>query len=146
MVQKLVKQFVYTNLLLIIMLCFTCGEMKICLTIKKSQNIMTMIADLDNNQDFSIMHLNIASFCKNFNEFINFLSSINYKFKIIGLFEHKISIGDNSLNWLQGYNFVYTPWTTSHGGTCFFVHSESIYKVCDDLVLIFSGEIELFIY
>ena len=69
---------------------------------------MTMIADLDNNQDFSIMHLNIASLCKTFNEFINFLSSINYKFKIIGLFEHKISIGDNSLNWLQGYNFVYT--------------------------------------
>ena len=88
------------------MLCFTCGEIKICSTIKKSQNITTMNADLDNNQDFGIMHLNIASLCKHFNEFINFLSSISYKFSVIGLFEDKLSTGHNSLNWLQGYNIV----------------------------------------
>ena len=36
-------QLVYTSLL-IITLRFTCGEMKICSTIKMSQNIMNMIA------------------------------------------------------------------------------------------------------
>ena len=30
------------------MLCFTCREKKICKSIKKSQNIMTMIADVVN--------------------------------------------------------------------------------------------------
>ena len=75
---------------------------------------MTMIADLDNNQDFGIIHLNIDSLCKNFNEFISFISSINYKFNIIGLSEDKMSTRHNSLNSLQGYNFVYTPSTTSH--------------------------------
>ena len=36
---------VYISLLLIITLPFTCGERKICSTIKKSQNIMHMIVD-----------------------------------------------------------------------------------------------------
>ena len=36
-------QIVYASLLLIITLCFICGEGKICSTIKKSQNIMNMI-------------------------------------------------------------------------------------------------------
>ena len=70
--------------------------------------------DLDNNQDFGVTHLNIASLCKNCYQFINFFSSINYKFKIIVLSEHKISTGNNSINSLQGYNFVYTPRATSH--------------------------------
>ena len=48
------------------------------------------------------MYVNIASLCKNCDEFIKFLSSINYKFKIIGLSEHKISIGHNSEYLLQG--------------------------------------------
>ena len=37
-------QYVYTSSLLIIKLRFTCGERKICSNIKKSQNIMNMIA------------------------------------------------------------------------------------------------------
>ena len=40
---QLVKQLVYTSLLLITTLRFTCGETKICSTIKMSQNIMKMI-------------------------------------------------------------------------------------------------------
>ena len=51
--------------------------------------------DLDNNQDFGVTHLNIASLCKNCDEFL--FSSINYKFKAIGLSEHKISTGNNSI-------------------------------------------------
>ena len=42
-VGQLVNSLVYTSLLLIITLRFTCGESKICSTIKKSQNIMNMI-------------------------------------------------------------------------------------------------------
>ena len=42
-VRGLVRQLVYTSLLLIIKLRFTCSERKICSTIKKSQNIMNMV-------------------------------------------------------------------------------------------------------
>ena len=41
---KFVRQLLYTTLLLIISLRFTCGERKISSIIKKSQNIMNMIA------------------------------------------------------------------------------------------------------
>ena len=40
---QIVKQLIYTSLLLIIVLRFTCGEKKNCSTIKMSQNIMNMI-------------------------------------------------------------------------------------------------------
>ena len=40
---QLVEQLVYTSLLLTTKLRFTCGETKICSTIKMSQNIMKMI-------------------------------------------------------------------------------------------------------
>ena len=96
--------------------------------------------DLDNNQDFGVTHLKIALLSKNCDEF-NFFSSINYKFKIIGLSEHKISTENNSINSLQGYNFVYTPCATSHIGTGFFVHNELIYKIRDDLTLTFLDKI-----
>ena len=66
----------------------------------------------------------------------------NYKFKIIGSSEHKISTEHNCINSLQGYNFVYTPCVASHGGTGFFVHNELTYKIRDDLILIFSSKIE----
>ena len=39
------RQFVYTSLLLVIMLRFTCGERKTLSTNKKSQNILNMIAE-----------------------------------------------------------------------------------------------------
>ena len=42
-VLQLVRQVIYTSLLLIITLCFTCGERKICTNIKTSQSIMSMI-------------------------------------------------------------------------------------------------------
>ena len=36
-------QLVYTSLLLTVTLCFTCGERKVCSTIKKSENIKDMV-------------------------------------------------------------------------------------------------------
>ena len=45
-VRQFVRQLIYTSFfLLIIKLRFTCGETKICSTIKRSQNIMNMITD-----------------------------------------------------------------------------------------------------
>ena len=41
--RQLVRQLIYTSLLQIITFHFTCGERKICSTIKKSQNIMNLI-------------------------------------------------------------------------------------------------------
>ena len=41
--RQLVRQLIYTSLLQIITFRFTCGERKICSTIKKSQNIMNLI-------------------------------------------------------------------------------------------------------
>ena len=40
------RQVVYTSLLLIIVLRFTCGEREICLAIKNSEIIMNMIVDV----------------------------------------------------------------------------------------------------
>ena len=95
---------------------------------------------LDNN--FGVMHLNIVSLCKNCDEFINFHSSVNCKFKTVGLSEHKISTGHNSINSLYGYNSIYTPCKTSYGSTELFVLSELTYKIGDDLILTFPDEIE----
>ena len=98
--------------------------------------------DFDSNQDHGVMHLNIASLCKNCDKFINIFSSINYKFKIAGLSERKISTGHDSRSSLQGYYFVCTSCATFHGGTGIFVDIELIYKAHDDLILTFIGEIE----
>ena len=40
------RRLVYTSLLLIIMLCFSCGENKICSTFKKSQNINMIVCKI----------------------------------------------------------------------------------------------------
>ena len=48
------RQLVYTGSILSIMLLFTCGERKICSTIKKSQNIMnTTVGFLTKNGKYS---------------------------------------------------------------------------------------------
>ena len=52
------RQLVYTSLLLLITVRFTYGARKICSTIKKSQNIMTMIVDIN---DF-IDHIHCVNF------------------------------------------------------------------------------------
>ena len=55
-VGQLMRQLVYTSLLLIITLRFTCGERKIFSTIKKSQNIMKMIVELCKGQRVCYIH------------------------------------------------------------------------------------------
>ena len=42
-VLQLRKELVYTSFIIITTLRFTCGERKICATIKKSENVMNMI-------------------------------------------------------------------------------------------------------
>ena len=113
------------------------------LNILKMTLINFSFEDFDNYQDFGVRHSNIASLCKTYNEFINFLFLINYKFKIIWLSEHIISIGNN-YKFLTRLSFrLYSVvYTASHGGAGFFVHSELTYKVCDNLILTFPGEIE----
>ena len=55
-VGQLMRQLVYTSLLLIITLRFTCGERKIFSTIRKSQNIMKMIVELCKCQRVCYIH------------------------------------------------------------------------------------------
>ena len=57
-IRQVVRQLVYTSLLLIVTLCFTCGETKICSTINQSQNIMNMIVDDGYYQDGGDMDKN----------------------------------------------------------------------------------------
>ena len=52
------RQFVYTSLLLITTLRFTCGEPKICSIIKKSQTIMNMIIG---DEKLSVEHTHVNS-------------------------------------------------------------------------------------
>ena len=57
------KQLACTSLLLIITLCVICSESKICLTIKKSQNVMNIIADFKWLNLFKVWGSCCLTFC-----------------------------------------------------------------------------------
>ena len=92
--------------------------------------------------DFGILHLNIASLNKHMNDLQNFLSFFDYKFDIIGLSEHKISFNSPSNYNLKGYNFCYNPTTSTHGGTGFFISNKLSYIKRDELSIFCAGQLE----
>ena len=76
-----------------------------------------------------ILHTNIASISKQFDDLATFLSLVEFNFQIIGVIEHKIQkrVENSTSNIdLQGYHpFVFDKTKTTHGGTSFLV------LVCD---------------
>ena len=92
--------------------------------------------ELDVPSSFGLLHLNIASLDKHFDDLRLVLSKLNYKFDIIGISEHKIfkdSSPSVNIN-LAGYNeFIFEPTETSHGGTGFYVKKDTDYITREDL-------------
>ena len=86
-----------------------------------------------NSNTLEIVHLNIASLNKHIDELHNFLSLINKKINLIGITEHKLNASNSLYNGLPGYNFVFTPTISSHGGAGFFVSNNLNFKLRSDL-------------
>ena len=82
---------------------------------------------------FEILHLNIASIYKYFDDLSIFLRQLNKPVKIIGVTEHKIKKGDQLNKTLHGYNFVFNSSSSTHGGAGIFISDDLQYKVRADL-------------
>ena len=79
-----------------------------------------------------MIHTNIASISKHFDDLTTVLSLLEFPFHIIGISEHKIQKRDgNSISNidLKGYlPFVFDTTETTHGGTVFFVHDSLVFR------------------
>ena len=89
----------------------------------------------ENNNDFSLFHLNIASLSKHKEELETILTMLNFKFDVIGISETKIKknsapIYDVSL---KGYNFYSTPTESDKGGVSLFIADNHKCKPRKDL-------------
>ena len=85
-----------------------------------------------------LIHTNLASIGKHFDDLNLVISLLKFDFHIIGISEHKIQKenDDNSFSNinLEGYHpFVFDPTETSHGGTGFYVKDSLVYVKKDDL-------------
>ena len=97
-------------------------------------NILTSFK-FENNNDFSLFHLNIASLSKHKEELETILTMLHFKFDVIGISETKIlknsaPIYDVSL---KGYNFYSTPTGSERGGVSLFIADNHKCKPRKDL-------------
>ena len=93
-----------------------------------------------------ILHTNIASIGKHFDDLNSVLTLLKHKLHVIGISEHKINTKDvNSISNidLDGYHpFVFDATETSHGGTGFFIDDSIVFKKRDDLKFNSPGNYE----
>ena len=85
-----------------------------------------------------LIHTNLASIGKHFDDLNLVISLLKFDFHIIGISEHKIQKenDDNSFSNinLEGYHpFVFDPTETSHGGTGIYIKDSLVYVERDDL-------------
>ena len=89
------------------------------------------------NKSFSILHLNIRSFKKNFDKLVNFSATLSFNFKVICVTETWCSIEHNN-----SYVYKLTNYSSIHqtrssdkagGGLAIFVHNSLTYSVRKDL-------------
>ena len=92
--------------------------------------------------DLGILHLNIASLNKYRDELESFLNVLNYKFRLIGVTEHKLGINDFLHFPLQDFSFIYNCRTSTHGGAGIFISHEFSFKKRNDLEIEKHGELE----
>ena len=97
----------------------------------------------DKHSSFSVLHLNIASLHKHFEDLQNYISLLKQSFHIIAITEHKISLNSNEKSFnLPGYNFCFNFTESTHGGTGFFTSEKLNYKVRNDLNMCQPGNLE----
>ena len=91
---------------------------------------------LDLPSSFDLFHVNIASLNKHIDDLKCIISSLNYKFDIIGISEHKIlkdTLPSNNTR-ISGYHeFDFEPTETFFGGTGFYIKDNLDYFRRTDL-------------
>ena len=98
---------------------------------------------INKNSSFAVLHLNIASLSKHFDDLKNLLSLLKYSFDIIGISEHKINKDAKYTDFdLPGYTFSFNATDSSHGGTGFFISNNLTFKERPDLLINDSGRLE----
>ena len=106
-------------------------------------SLTLMILYMINTHSFSVLHLNIASLPKHFEDLQNYISLLKQSFDIIAITEHKISLNSNEKSFnLPGYNFCFNFTESTHGGTGFFISEKLNYKVRNDLNMCQPGNLE----
>ena len=90
---------------------------------------------VNNNRNFSIFHINIASLGKHKDELEDLLSILDHKFDVMGITETKIKkdkvpIFDLSIN---GYNCFHTPTESEKGGALLYIKDHHNCKIREDL-------------
>ena len=100
----------------------------------------------DKLSSLGIIHTNLASINKHFDELNLILSLLKFNFDIIGISEHKIHKNvENPISniSLKGYYpFEFDPTETTHGGTGFFIKESLVYIRRDDLKFNSPGDFE----
>ena len=88
--------------------------------------------------------MNISSLPYHFEELEELLNEINIKFSIIGISESKLRANLNPLSntTVQNYNTEHTTTESEKGGTLLYISSELNYKVCSDLKMYKTKELE----
>ena len=87
----------------------------------------------NNENDFSLLHLNIRSISNKICRFINFLGSINHTFSVIGITETWLQDSDHSCD-IPGYNFIHNHRPDrSGGGVGLFIRDHLDFKERADL-------------
>ena len=89
------------------------------------------------NKSFSILHLNIRSFKKNFDKLVNFLATLSFNFKVICVAEMWCSSehSNRDLYKLSNYSSIHQTRSSGKpgGGLAIFVHNSLTYSVRKDL-------------
>ena len=88
-----------------------------------------------NENDLSVIHLNISSLPLHINELKLFLSFFKMKFDIISISESRITKG-NTLTTnidIPGYNIEHTPTESKAGGCLLYISDKIPYKLRNDL-------------
>ena len=108
-----------------------------CLTNTPYLNCDEVKTTLNSQDDFSIIHVNLRSMSKNFENFKTLLANCSHEFSMICITEtwcKDDAIKFNSNYQLPNYNVVHFPRKNrTGGGICVFVHNSLIFKLRDDL-------------
>ena len=88
-----------------------------------------------NENDLSVIHLNISSLPLHINELKLFLSFLKMKFDIISISESSITKSDTLTTNVhtRGYNIEHTPTESKAGGCLLYISGKILYKLRNDL-------------
>ena len=92
----------------------------------------------------NVLHMNISSICRNFDDLQTLLARINVKFNVIGITETKLnksSIRNTNID-LSGYSFPHTPTEANCRGALFYKDNNINYIVQVDLCVYRNKELE----